>query len=78
MFHVTPARQACPQSRQTGRDGDTGVAPESRCRRVPGVAPGGVPLDSLMPVQMTKDMTDTEIDAVWAYIRTMLPAPMGK
>jgi mono/diheme cytochrome c family protein len=43
-----------------------------------GVTPGGVPLDSLMPVRMTKDMTDTEIDALWAYIRTMPPAPMGR
>ncbi len=43
-----------------------------------GVAPGGVPVDSFMPVRLTREMTDTEIDALWAYLQTVPPQPMGR
>ncbi len=43
-----------------------------------GVGPGGVPIDSFMPVRLTKEMTDTEIDALWAYLQTVPPQPIGK
>ena len=31
-----------------------------------------------MPVRLTKQMTDTELDATWAYLKTVPPQPMGK
>jgi mono/diheme cytochrome c family protein len=43
-----------------------------------GIGPGGVPIDSFMPVRLTKEMSDTEIDALWAYLQTVPPQPMGK
>ncbi len=43
-----------------------------------GLLPGGVPIDSFMPVRLTKQMSDTEIDALWAYLKTVPPQPMGK
>jgi mono/diheme cytochrome c family protein len=43
-----------------------------------GIGPGGVPVDSFMPFRLTKGMTDTEIDALWAYLKTVPPQPMGK
>jgi hypothetical protein len=43
-----------------------------------GLLPGGVPIDSFMPFRATKDMNDTEIDALWAYLQTVPPQPMGK
>ena len=43
-----------------------------------GLLPGGVAIDSFMPVRMTKDMNDTEIDALWAYLQTVPPRSMGK
>jgi mono/diheme cytochrome c family protein len=43
-----------------------------------GMAPGGVAIDSFMPVRLTKGMSDTEIDAVWAYVQTVPPRPIGK
>jgi len=43
-----------------------------------GLTPGGVPIDSFMPVRLTKQMNDTEIDAIWAYLKTVPPQPMGK
>lgn len=36
-----------------------------------GLRPGNVPIDSSMPFRLTKDMTDTEIKAVYAYLRTV-------
>ena len=42
-----------------------------------GLLPGGVAIDSFMPVRMTKGMSDTEIDALWAYLQTVPPRPMG-
>jgi hypothetical protein len=43
-----------------------------------GAGPGGVPIDPFMPVRLTKGMSDTEIDALWAYLQTVPPQPMGK
>jgi mono/diheme cytochrome c family protein len=43
-----------------------------------GIGPGGVAVDSFMPFRLTKGMTDTEIDALWAYLKTVPPAPIGK
>jgi mono/diheme cytochrome c family protein len=43
-----------------------------------GLLPGGVPIDSFMPFRATKDMNDTEIDALWAYLQTVPPQPIGK
>ena len=43
-----------------------------------GLAPGGVPIDTFMPVRLTKQMNDMEIDALWAYLKTVPPQPMGK
>jgi mono/diheme cytochrome c family protein len=43
-----------------------------------GIGPGGVQVDTFMPWPRTKDMTDTEIDALWAYLKTVPPQPIGK
>ena len=42
-----------------------------------GVTPSGAALDPFMPVQETRLMTDTEIHALWAYLRTIPPRPFG-
>ena len=36
-----------------------------------GIRPSGTPIDPAMPVRYTKEMTDDEIRAVWAYLRTV-------
>ena len=36
-----------------------------------GVRPGGTPIDPAMPVRYTKEMTDVELRAVWAYLQTV-------
>ena len=36
-----------------------------------GVRPGGTPVDPSMPFRLTKLMTDTEIKAVYAYLKTV-------
>ena len=36
-----------------------------------GVRPGGSAIDSLMPVRFTREMTDDEIRAVYAYLQTV-------
>jgi mono/diheme cytochrome c family protein len=33
--------------------------------------PGGAPIDSLMPVKFTKDLTDDEIRALWLFLKTV-------
>jgi mono/diheme cytochrome c family protein len=40
-----------------------------------GKRPNGTPLDRTMPVNMTKQMTDTELKALYAYLRTVPPKP---
>jgi cytochrome c553 len=42
-----------------------------------GVRPGGTAIDSLMPVKYTKLMTDQEIAAVYAYLRTVPAKEFG-
>ena len=37
----------------------------------------GLPFDSFMRVRLTQEMSDTEIDALWAYLQTVPPQPMG-
>lgn len=58
-------------------DPETGLAAwgEDDFRRAlrEGVAPDGRALSPAMPVSMTKHFTDTEIAALWAYLRTLPP-----
>jgi mono/diheme cytochrome c family protein len=43
-----------------------------------GIRPGGTVIDSLaMPVPLTRQMTDDEIRAVWAYLQTIPARPFG-
>lgn len=42
-----------------------------------GKRPGGSPIDTLMPVRYTKDMTDVEIRALYMYLKTVPPKPYG-
>ncbi len=42
-----------------------------------GVRPGGAKLDTIMPSRLLRDMNDDEIRALWAYIQTVPPRPMG-
>ena len=36
-----------------------------------GVRPGGTPIDTLMPWRLTKEMTDVELKALYAYLKTV-------
>jgi hypothetical protein len=38
----------------------------------------GKPLDPFMPVESWKNMDDTELHALWAYLQTVPPTPFGK
>jgi mono/diheme cytochrome c family protein len=38
----------------------------------------GKPLDPFMPVENWKNMDDTEMHALWAYLQTVPPTPFGK
>ncbi|MBA4070418.1 MAG: cytochrome C [Gemmatimonas sp.] len=42
-----------------------------------GIRPGNVPIDTLMPVRATKQMTDDEIRALWMYLKTVPSKPFG-
>ena len=42
-----------------------------------GMRPGNVPIDTLMPVKATKQMTDDEIRALWMYLQTVPSKPFG-
>jgi mono/diheme cytochrome c family protein len=42
-----------------------------------GKRPDGSPVDSLMPWRLTKSMTDIELKAVYAYLRTVPPKAYG-
>lgn len=42
-----------------------------------GVRPDGTALDPFMPVKVTKHLTDSEIDALWAYFGSLPPGPTG-
>jgi len=43
-----------------------------------GVRPDGSQIASEMPSRLTKDMTDEEISALYAYLRTVPPRPFGQ
>jgi mono/diheme cytochrome c family protein len=43
-----------------------------------GIRPDGRPLDPSMPVAATKHMTDTELEALFAYLMTLEPKPFGE
>lgn len=43
-----------------------------------GIRRNGKPLDSLMPVEGWKNMDDTELHAVWEYLRSLPPLPFGQ
>lgn len=42
-----------------------------------GMRPSGVPVDSAMPYKLYKQMTDTEITAVYRFLRTVPPKEYG-
>ena len=43
-----------------------------------GVRPGGTPIDSQMPVRrITRHLDDTELRALYAYLRTLPARPYG-
>lgn len=42
-----------------------------------GRRPDGSEIDPFMPWQATAQMTDLEIEAVWKYLKTVPPAPLG-
>lgn len=42
-----------------------------------GVRKNGKMLDPFMPVEEWKNFDDTEMHALWAYLRTLAPAPLG-
>jgi mono/diheme cytochrome c family protein len=42
-----------------------------------GIRPGGVPVDTLMPWKMLREMNDTEIVALYRYLRTVPPRAYG-
>lgn len=42
-----------------------------------GVRPEGTPINPAMPFRLTKEMTDDEIRAVWAYLKTVPPREFG-
>ena len=43
-----------------------------------GKRPGGVPIDTLMPWRESRGMTDAEIKAIWAYLRSVPAKPMAE
>jgi len=42
-----------------------------------GVRPGGTPIDTFMPWRMFRVMSDTEVGALYAYLRTVPARPFG-
>lgn len=42
-----------------------------------GRRPGGAPIDTIMPWRLTREMTDVELRALYAYLRTVPPRPYG-
>lgn len=42
-----------------------------------GVRPDGGRVADFMPVNMTKEFTDMELEAIWKYLRTVEPKPFG-
>ena len=42
-----------------------------------GVRPNGIPANPVMPIRMTKNLTDDEIQALWLYLKTVPTVPTG-
>lgn len=42
-----------------------------------GKRPGGTTIDSLMPWRFTREMTDDDIRAIYAFLKTVAPRPFG-
>ena len=42
-----------------------------------GLRPDGGAIDPAMPVRYTREMTDAEINALWAFLQEVAPAPYG-
>jgi mono/diheme cytochrome c family protein len=42
-----------------------------------GVRPSGAKVDSIMPWRLTKEMTDVELKAIYAYLKTVPPKEFG-
>jgi mono/diheme cytochrome c family protein len=42
-----------------------------------GVRPNGAKVDSIMPWRLTKEMTDVELKAIYAYLKTVPPKEYG-
>jgi mono/diheme cytochrome c family protein len=42
-----------------------------------GIKPEGTPINAAMPIASTKEMTDDEIHAVWAFLKTVPPKEFG-
>ena len=42
-----------------------------------GIRPDGRQVDAFMPVAMTKEFTDMELEAIWKYLRTVEPKAFG-
>lgn len=42
-----------------------------------GLRPGGVPVNPLMPVHLTRNLTDDEVRAIWLYLRSIPAVPTG-
>lgn len=70
-----------PAARNLTPDVETGIGSWSRddfaTALRTGVRPDGVALSPAMPIAATKHMTDTEIDALYAYLMSLEPKPFG-
>jgi spermidine synthase len=42
-----------------------------------GVRPDGAPINQAMAYWLTREMTDDEIRAIWAYLKTVPPREFG-
>lgn len=43
-----------------------------------GLGPDGAPVDEFMPWIYFRNMEDDEIRAIWLYLQTLEPLPMGE
>lgn len=70
-----------PAARNLTPDRETGIGMWSRedfaSALRTGVRPDGAALNPAMPIAATKHMTDTEIDALYAYLMSLEPKPFG-
>ncbi len=42
-----------------------------------GIRPDGSEIDPFMPIQLTKELTDTEVRALWVYLQSLEAKPYG-